>query len=113
MKKTVKTTKKTKKPAFIVDMTEDIKSANELYARFGLAKQDANLPMSDVELEAIITVVLDKAWKDIADIISAVPCTEFNIEGDEKIIFDSKGGVRIKKAPWYKRFWRWLTRKKK
>ena len=42
-------------------------------------------------------------------------CVEFaktvEINGDEKLVFDSKGQFKVKKPNIFKRFWNWITRK--
>lgn len=87
MKKSIKENK----PAFIVDATK-IKSLSDIDVAFGLAKQDAGLPISNEELAAICKDVCDH----FATMITIVDCSN----------------CECKKKPWYKRFWNWLTGKK-
>ena len=111
MKKTVKKTKTVKKPVFIVDMTK-INTPKELCAEFGLAKQEAKLPITDLELEAIVEVAIGSTADALLDAMANVPYTKVNLADGEKIVFDSKGNVKIKKPNIFRRFWNWITRKK-
>lgn len=86
-KKNSKTAAKTKKPAFVVNVN-DIEYLEDVDVVFGLAKQDAGLPISDDELIAICLFT----WKHM---------------GPRFIIVECKCG---KKTPWYKRFWNWVTK---
>jgi hypothetical protein len=83
-----KNVKKIIKPAYIVDAI-NCESPFDLLVAFGEAKQNAGLPITKDELEAII-----EANKEVIYIIDTV---EVRCER--------------KKLPWYKRFWRWLTKK--
>lgn len=111
MKKTeTKKTKKAVKPQFIVDLT-NIENPTELYAAFGLAKQSANLPITDAELDAILGVTTILAMKLMAD--SMIQNSKaIEITGDEKLVFDVNGKYTIKKPNIFRRFWNWITRKK-
>lgn len=111
MKKTTKKVTKTVKPAFIVDLT-NVETPAELYAAFGLAKQDANLPMTDDELVSIVNIAVNTTLAALQDAFSKLPYTEYNITNGEKLIFDEKGNVKVKKANIFRRFWNWITRKK-
>ena len=111
MKKTIKKTTKTVKPAFIVDMTE-VNTPSELYAAFGLAKQDAKLPMTDEELTAIINITIATVLETIIKEFNKLPCKQFEITNGEKLVFDEKGNVKVKKPNIFRRFWNWITRKK-
>lgn len=84
---TKKTTKKTVKPAYTVDL-RDIEYLSDIDFVFGMAKQKAHQPLTDSELNAIVDELGTKITVVYCD------CT------------------RQKKLPWYKRFWRWITRKK-
>lgn len=89
---TKKSTKKSTKPAFIVNM-DDITSLEDVAVVFALAKQDAGLPISDYDLISIIDYVADHC----APKITFVDC--------------SCCKIKCHKLPWYKRFWNWLLRK--
>jgi len=99
--KNIKKTKKAVKPLFIVNIT-DCSTANDIVVKFAQAKQQAGLALTDTELEAVVN---DRALK-ITDICSracfACGYAVGRVAAEEKA---------QKKQPWYKRFWRWLTRK--
>lgn len=84
--KTKKSTKKTFKPAYTVDIT-NCKDTFDVLVQFGLAKQKAGLPITDDELDAII-------------------------EDNLTIIFMREIYEEQKKLPWYKRLWKKLFGKK-
>lgn len=117
MKKTNKKVTKTVKPAFIVDLT-NVETPTELYAAFGLAKQDANLPMTDDELIAIVNIAVNTTFAALQDVFNKLPfqefdiIQEFDITNGEKLIFDEKGNIKVKKPNIFRRFWNWITRKK-
>lgn len=111
MKKTTKKITKTVKPAFIVDLT-NVETPTELYAAFGLAKQDANLPMTDDELVAIVNIAVGTTLAALQDAFNKLPFQKFDITNGEKLVFDEKGNVKVKKPNIFRRFWNWITRKK-
>lgn len=111
MKKTTKKTTKAVKPAFTVDMTE-VNTPTELYAAFGLAKQDAKLPITDEELTAIINLTIATVMETLAKEFEKLPYKEYEITKGEKLIFDEKGNVKVKKPNIFRRFWNWIARKK-
>lgn len=88
-----KTTKKTKKPDYIVYM-DNMTSLDDIDVEFGMAKQEAGLPMTDGEFAAICHYIADNA----APKFTFVNC-----------ICEKK---KTKKVGVFKRFWRWITRKK-
>lgn len=111
-KETKKVTKKTVKkvePKFIVDLT-DIDDPRDVWVRFGLAKQNAGLPMTKTEFEAIIDKVADIAT-ELVYCKMILASTPIEINGDDKLVFDSKGKFHVKKPNIFKRFWNWITRK--
>ena len=83
-----KNIKKRVKPAFVVDLTDCVDGFDVLY-KFAITKHEAGLPITDDELDAIVQK------KSMATTLV------FDVD-----VFE------MKKTPWYKRFWRWLTRKK-
>lgn len=89
MKKTTKTA--TKKVKFAVDIT-DLTSPLELYKRIADAKQKAGIALNDSEYEGLKNFYTENAI-DVTIMIGPCP-------------------IYIKRAPWYKRLWRWITRKK-
>ena len=86
-----KTTKKVK-PAYIVNM-DNMQTLEDIDVEFGMAKHNAGLAISDIELAAIVHTVCKNV------------CTP------DIIIYDCTCKCE-KKKPWYKRFWNWLTHKK-
>lgn len=109
--KTKKTTKKTISPKFIVDLTK-AESATDVYAQFGLAKQEAGLPLSNEEFNAIILIVAGVAVESLGEVIDNV-AKSIEIKRGEKLVFDAKGHFTIKKPNIFRRFWNWITRKNK
>jgi hypothetical protein len=109
-KKTIKKVKKSIKPEFIVNLV-DVEDTNDLYVRFALAKHNANIAMTDTELEAIVEHTMMNTVKALTDIASSLPRKEIEINGDEKIVFDAYGNVKVKKPNIFKRFWNWIRRK--
>ena len=99
-----------KKPEYFVDLT-DVKTPNDVYVEFALAKQKAGKPLTDNELETIIGYAIYRTLNTVRKVVSELPYKEVNIEGDEKIILDAKGNIRVKKPNIFRRFWNWLTRK--
>lgn len=104
-----KSTKKIK-PAFIVNLT-DFENPADVYYRFGIAKQNAKLPMTDNEFSGVINKIVDLAT--IMLIAKQTLCSNcVKVEDGEKLIFDSKGNYTVKKPNIFRRFWNWITRKK-
>ena len=111
-KKVTKKTVKEFKPAFVVDLT-DAKSMTDVYVAFGLAKQSAGLPISDVEFDAITDKIVEISVHELAEMSKEAfdKATRIvNITGDEKLVFDAKGGFTVKKPNVFKRFWNWVTK---
>lgn len=110
-KKTKSVKKSTsKKPEYFVNLT-DVKTPDDVYVEFALAKQKAGKPLTDSDLETIIGYAFYRILDRVRKIVSEFPYKEVNIEGDEKIILDANGNIRIKKPNIFRRFWNWLTRK--
>mgnify|MGYP002522275610 CR=1 FL=1 len=84
--------KKIVKPEFIVDVM-DVEDPFEVEVKFAEAKQKAGKPLTDRELDAIVT---DRVEQNSYIMVVHETC-------------DCK---KCKKLPWYKRFWNWITRKK-
>lgn len=81
------------KPTYVVNI-DDIERLRDIDVVFALAKQNAGMSLSNLELTAIIDYVVN----DTIDRIQ--PKIFFLCECDCE-----------KKQPWYKRFWKWLRRK--
>ena len=86
-----KSTKKTVKPDYTVDLT-DIEYLDEIEVAFALAKHNSKLPMTDEELLSIVTYVTNHAPLRIY----CLNCLE----------------CKPKKQPWYKKVWNWLIGRK-
>lgn len=111
-KKVTKKTVKEFKPAYVVDLT-DAESTTDVYVAFGLAKQGAGLPISDTELDAIIDKTVEISVRELTKMSKEAfdKATHIvNIEGDDKLVFDSKGGFTVKKPNVFKRFWNWVKK---
>jgi hypothetical protein len=88
----MKNTPKKVKPAYIVNM-DNMQTLEDIDVEFGLAKHDAGLAISDIELAAIVR----NACKPVRTL---------------EIIIHDCDSTYEKKKPWYKRFWNWLFGKK-
>lgn len=107
-KKTVKKSTKKIKPDFVVNLL-DVEKPEDVYVKFGMAKQDAGYAMSDVEFDAIVNKVVEYTMQIIAAKMQLA--SEYvKISGDEKLVFDSKGKMTIKKPNVFKRFWNWVKK---
>lgn len=91
-KKNIKTAEK---PAYIVDAT-NCENAQDLLFEFAIAKHNANIPLTDEELSAIVGYSIDMYIENEPPRITVVNC-----ECKPKT-----------KKPWYKRFWNWLFGRK-
>lgn len=109
MRATKKTTKKTFKPDYIVDIT-DVETAHETFFKFGMTKFRNHIPLEITELNAIVLStahatlataesVFEKRIALLMQEISNTMCEEC----EEKV-------VPTKNI--FKRFWNWLTNKK-
>lgn len=93
----MKKTTKSKEPVYFVHIDE-IEDLNDIDVAFGLAKQEAGLPISDEEFDAITSFIVKEVYASFAPMtVTVVDC--------------SNCGIKVKKQPWYKRFWNWLRRK--
>ena len=79
--------------AYVVDIT-NCTTAEDVALAFALAKHNADLPLSDNNLTAIVNYSIDEFAKNIYTVISATACAN-----------ESKEGM-------FKRFWNWISRKK-
>lgn len=94
-----KTTKKTSQ-TFEVNLVW-CTTPSDIYAAFGLAKQQAGLPMTNTEFSTIVFKIID-AKTLMKELICSV-CELF-----QPIEFK----YEQKKPNIFKRFWNWITRKK-
>lgn len=111
MKALKKTKKVTKKPAFIVDLT-DIATPEDVIMEFIVAKVNGGLPIKDKELEFAVNYGATFALECVEKWYFSrnfVRITDSSL--GKQIIKDIKKAI-APKTPWYKRFWNWITRKK-
>ena len=95
----MKTSKKTFKPAYVVDMTKAT-TAEDLFLEFVVAKVNAGIAISGEELKHTIEHFVNDAVSN-AMAVGAIISTALILADQEPI--------KPKKLPWYKRFWRWIT----
>lgn len=96
----MKTSKKTFKPAYVVDMTKAT-TAEDLFLEFVVAKVNAGIAISGEELKHTIEHFVNDAV-DKAMAVGAIISTALILADQEPI--------KPKKLPWYKRFWRWIKK---
>ena len=115
--KKIETKKKVSKkiePKFIVDLT-NANTIDDVYLAFALAKHNAGLPINDAELTTIVGTAVDLTIQAMTNNYICLPKDagkSIEVNDGEKLIFDSKGNVSVKKPNVFKRFWNWITRKK-
>lgn len=111
--KAVKTVKKTKKPAFIVDLT-NAETAADVKAQVVRAKALAGVKVSNEEIDFLINYGAELALDTIDSCIDRF--CEVNkpvVITDKKLVTEIADFITDKiqpKKPWYKRFWGWLTK---
>ena len=110
-KKATVVPKKDLKPKFTVDLTK-AECANDVFAQFAVAKQEAGLPMTDNEFNAVVLASSMMAVEALGEAINKVS-KEIEIKNGDKLVFDSKGNFKVKKPNIFRRFWNWITRKNK
>ena len=109
--KTTKTTKKTVKPAFTVDMT-GCETVDDLIIAIADAKLDAGLCISKKEFETILGAILEDTIEDVIDeLFDGHNALIINEDGEVEALDAFKFEVKEKKPNVFKRFWNWLTRK--
>ena len=110
--KTKVTKKSTKKdPAFIVNYT-DIKWPQDVIVEVILAKVRSGVAITTDEARALVEFGADCALEAMEDYVANMNTKSFIIDDDEfaqKLLNMclKKAG---KKLPWYKKFWKWLTK---
>lgn len=104
------TTKKKFKPTYIVDITK----CDDLYdtaLAFATAKQKANQPLSDENIDIICTVAVD-TFGDMLDKAGFINKENHLISpAVNTICICEKHTETVKKGNIFKRFWSWLGRK--
>lgn len=110
MKALKKTKKVTKKPMFLVDLTE-IESPDDIVMEFIAGKVRAGLPISEKEMFFSMGYGAATALTAVEDFYYS----HATMIEDDKLankLLKEIGKALKKKQPWYKRFWNWITRKK-
>lgn len=103
-----KKTKKTFKPAYVVDIT-NCKDEFDVALHIAVAKQLAGYPISNDELETIIEDEIDAFTNNLAA-VGVINKKNGIIEPRTQTIIAYK--QLPKKERWYKRFWKWLSGRK-
>lgn len=106
MKKVTKTTKSTKKPALVVDFTNEF---NIKYPRFAFieAKLKQGVPFTQNDFDCICDLMRDYVLREMFREYNSV----INVNGI--LVHCDAFEIDVKtKQPWYKRIWNWITRKK-
>lgn len=87
----MKKTSKTQKYSYIVNL-DDIKVLSDIAPIWAFAKHEAGLALSNEELADICSYVFNEFGPKIT------------------VVIDNTCNCPCKRAPWYKRLWRWLTK---
>lgn len=103
MKKVVKKTKKSIKPAYVVDIT-NCETATDLKLAFIFAKAENKVPVSTEEIKFVQQLAVEDAL-DFGDLASVAVDAFCDVCDVIEKAFEPK-------KPWYKRLWNWITRKK-
>lgn len=105
------TNKKSTKPTFVVDITN---CADEYDVAFNIAmaKQEANLPLSEDNLDIICTVVVDAFLNKLAEMGYLVKDKHYVEPVIHSICFCDGKNKSEKKGNIFKRFWKWLFGRK-
>ena len=115
VKNNIMAKKNTKKPTFIVDLT-NIECCEDIRFEFVKAKATQGVAVSKEDIEFIVNYganlainLIDSYIAKFCDANSVVQITDKNVVKDIVKYVEKK---IVKKEPWYKRFWKWVTRKK-
>ena len=101
---------KTIKPLFIVDLTE-AETPEDVKFEFIRAKAKAGVKLTDNEIMWLVKLGSNITIEVIDEHITKMkPIAQFDNVSKEKV--DKIFKILTKKDPWYKRFWKWITRKK-
>jgi len=106
MKKVTKTTKSTKKPALVVDFTDEF-NINHPRIAFIEAKIKQNIPFTMNDFDCICDIMKQYVYNKMFAEHNAVVC-----DNGLLIHCNAFEVITKKKQPWYKRLWNWVTRKK-
>ena len=115
MKKTVKkTTKKTVEPEIIMNCVTNT-TPKQLYNELVEAKVRANKPITKDELEFIKKATVEETIDELAGVaveaFMSMPHNTIEIKNGEKLVFDEKGNVKVKKPNIFRIFWDWIRSK--
>lgn len=111
MRATKKTTKKTVKFDYIVDIT-NAETAYDIFFKFALAKIKNQIPIEFAELNAIVAITADVTMSTVNALIkSRVHVATEQLKEVLNAINEKKEEEKPTKNI-FKRFWNWLTNKK-
>ena len=103
-------TTKTNKPLFIADLTE-AETPEDVKFEFIRAKAKAGVKLTDDEIMWLVKLGSNITIEVIDEHVTKMkPIAQFDNVSKEKV--DEIFKILTKKEPWYKRFWKWITRKK-
>ena len=94
------------KPLFIADLTE-AETPEDVKFEFIRAKAKAGVKLTDNEIMWLVKLGSNITIEVIDEHITKLKPINVSKEKVDKII-----NILTKKDPWYKRFWKWITRKK-
>lgn len=94
------------KPLFIADLTE-AETPEDVKFEFIRAKAKAGVKLTDNEIMWLVKLGSNITIEVIDEHITKLKPIDVSKEKVDKII-----NILTKKEPWYKRFWKWITRKK-
>lgn len=94
------------KPLFIADLTE-AETPEDVKFEFIRAKAKAGVKLTDNEIMWLVKLGSNITIEVIDENITKLKPINVSKEKVDKII-----NILTKKEPWYKRFWKWITRKK-
>ena len=98
------------KPLFIADLTE-AGTPEDVKFEFIRAKAKAGVKLTDNEIMWLVKLGSNITIEVIDEHITKMkPIAQFDNVSKEKV--DEIFKILTKKDPWYKRFWKWITRKK-
>lgn len=96
-----KVTKKFK-PAYTLDLT-NCETVEDVFYELVWTKVEAGLDIPAYQVQMIVDMEVEDSFSDLIDGL---------FDGNDLIITEHVCINCPKKAPWYKRFWNWIIRKK-
>lgn len=110
--------KTSKKNEPILDLT-NCEDGTDVFAAYGRIKVENSMPISDIELDAIITNHVDAilatmfTWNNTVMLKEDGTYTAMNLSIYQPEMPDTTDAPKVEKKPGaFKRFWNWITRKK-